>query len=112
MLRLNDAVMLDAPDPRTDVVEHMTYRAAVVAAASPGTPVDTDGWAMPDRAQWRRWLAAAPRLGVPSLYYATEVAGEPLDADDYAAIRGAFGAGSAGTAATGVDGSAAYTAQP
>jgi hypothetical protein len=104
MLRLNDAVMLDAPDPRTDVVAHLGFRAAVVAAACPGTPVDTDGWAMPDRAQWRRWVAAAPRLGVPSLYYATEVAGEPLDAADYAAVRAAW--------AGGADGAAPYTAQP
>jgi hypothetical protein len=107
MLRLNDAVMLDAPDPSTDVVAHLAYRAAVVAAACPGVPVDTDGWAMPDRAQWRRWLAVAPRLGVPSLYYADTVAGEPLCDADYAVIRASWE-----SAATGVDGADTYTAQP
>lgn len=94
MIRLNDARMLDAPDPRTDVVAHLTYRARVVAASCPGLLVDTDGWSMPDRAQWRAYLAAQPALGVPSLYYADSVGDrdERLVPDDYRAVRDTWSA--------------------
>ncbi|HET8589830.1 MAG TPA: hypothetical protein VFM01_09365 [Nakamurella sp.] len=70
MLRLNDAMMLDSPDPSVDVPSHMAFRAAVVRAAMPGTPIDTDGWCMPDRPGWRSYVALQPSLGVPALYYA------------------------------------------
>jgi hypothetical protein len=67
----------------------MRFRAAVVHSAVPELLVDTDDWAVPDKATWREYLELKPELGVPSLYYATEVDldGEPLDEDDYAAIR-------------------------
>jgi hypothetical protein len=88
MLRLNDVRMSDAPDPDGPVVPQMAYRAAVVAAACPGVPVDTDGWCLPDRAAWAEYLACQPRLGVPALYYATHIdhSGEPLSAADLAAV--------------------------
>jgi hypothetical protein len=80
MLRLNDIRMLDAPDPDGPVASQMAYRAAVVAAACPGLPVDTDGWSLPDRATWAEYLALQPSLGVPALYYATHLdSGEPVD---------------------------------
>jgi hypothetical protein len=88
MLRLNDLRMLDAIDPSGPVVPHMRYRAAVVAAACPGVPVDSDGWCLPDRHQWHAYLAEQPRLGVPALYYAThlDLSGEELTAADLAEV--------------------------
>ena len=95
MVRLNDMLRLDDPGPipAGAVVPQMRYRAAVARAALPGHLVDTDDWAIPDRATWREYLAEKPDLGVPSLYYATHVglAGEPLTDDDYAALRALFG---------------------
>jgi hypothetical protein len=89
MIRLNDARMLDAPDPTTDVVRHMTYRARVVRAACPDTPIDTDGWSMPDRRQWREYTLRQQELGIPSLYYVDRVGDlhEPLTEDDYRLVR-------------------------
>lgn len=88
MVRLNDIRMLDAIDPDGPVVPHMRYRASVVAAALPGMPVDTDGWCLADRAQWRAYLAEQPKLGVPALYYATrmDLTGEELTRDDLAEV--------------------------
>jgi hypothetical protein len=88
MVRLNDILMLDAIDPACLVVPHMRYRASVVDAAMPGMLVDTDGWCLPDRAQWRDYLAEQPELGVPALYYATtmDLTGEELTAADLAEV--------------------------
>ncbi|MCP3803978.1 hypothetical protein NLX83_32385 [Allokutzneria sp. A3M-2-11 16] len=88
MIRLNDIRMLDAVDPSGPVVEHMRYRAAVVAAACPGTPIDTDGWCLPDRAEWAAYLRVQPKLGVPALYYATHIdhSGEELRPSDLADV--------------------------
>jgi hypothetical protein len=74
----------------------MEYRAAVSAAALPDVLIDTDDWACPDKRTWREYLDVKASLGVPSLYYATHIdlSGEPLDDDDYAAVRRVFeGAG-------------------
>lgn len=89
MIRLNDMLRLDDQDPEARVVPQMRYRAAVVRAACPDTPVDTDDWCAPDRAQWRAYGAVKEELGVPALYLSTHVdrTGEPLEADDYAALR-------------------------
>jgi hypothetical protein len=88
MIRLNDIRMLDAIDPDGPVVPQMRYRAEVVAAACPGVPVDTDGWCLPDRAEWAAYLREQPSIGVPALYYATHVdlSGEPLRAADLAEV--------------------------
>jgi hypothetical protein len=67
MIRLND-VNLRAP-----VVPQMTHRARVVAAACPQLLVDTDNWPMADPESFRQYVRLQPRLGVPSLYYATHV---------------------------------------
>jgi hypothetical protein len=75
MLRLNDVLHLDHPEGRTPpsetaVVEQMAYRRAVVRAACPEMPVDTDGWRLPGQRHLVAYARAAPALGVPALYYA------------------------------------------
>lgn len=91
MVRLNDMLRMDDPGPlpAAAVVPQMRYRAAVAHAALPDVLVDTDDWAVPDKATWRAFLDEKVELGVPSLYYTTDVdvAGERLDEDDYAALR-------------------------
>jgi hypothetical protein len=54
----------------------------------PGYLVDTDQWPIADRAQWRDYLTAQSRLGVPALYYAERIdgSGEELTADDLALV--------------------------
>ena len=89
MIRLNDALRLDDPRPIVDLVASMRHRAAIVRAACPGIPIDTDDWCVPDRAQWRAYAAAKPALGVPALYYVDrlDLSLEPLTDDDAALIR-------------------------
>jgi hypothetical protein len=95
MVRLNDMLRLDDPGQiRPDtVVPQMRHRAAIAAAALPDRLIDTDDWAVPDLATWRDYLAVKTELGVPSLYYATNVnvSGEALEEDDYAALRAVLG---------------------
>jgi hypothetical protein len=93
MVRLNDMLRLDDPGPLPPVVPQMRYRAAVASAACPDVLVDTDDWCVRDRAQWRAYLETKGELGVQSLYYATHIdlTGEPLEAEDYAAIRRVWG---------------------
>ncbi|MBB4909776.1 hypothetical protein [Actinophytocola algeriensis] len=88
MIRLNDIRMLDAIDPDGPVVPHMRYRASVVTAALPGMPVDSDGWCLPDRAEWRAYLDIQAELGVPALYYADRIdlSGEELTPADLAEV--------------------------
>jgi hypothetical protein len=82
MIRLND--MFGGA-----IVPQMTFRAEVVRAALPEIAIDTDDWRAPDKQQWREFLEVKPEIGVPSLYYATHIDStrEPLDDDDYAAVR-------------------------
>jgi hypothetical protein len=91
MIRLNDMLRLDDPDPVSPapVVAQMRYRAEVVRAACPGLLIDTDDWCVPDLAGWREYAEAKPTLGVPSLYYTThlDLTGEALEARDYETIR-------------------------
>jgi hypothetical protein len=94
MLRLNDLLRLY--DHRVDapVVEHMVHRARIARAALPEHLVETDNWALPDRATWRAYVARQRELGVPSLYYATHIdrSGEALEPDDYALLRAVWSA--------------------
>jgi hypothetical protein len=92
MIRLNDLLRLDDPDPFAAAVPQMRHRARVVASIEPGMLIDTDDWCMPSKAEWRSYLAVKPDLGVPALYYATGIdySGEAFDGDDYAAIRHAW----------------------
>ncbi len=93
MIRLNDIRMLDAIDPAGPVVPHMRYRASVVTAALPGMPVDSDGWCLPDRAEWRAYLHVQAELGVPALYYADRIdlSGEELTSEDLTEVAGLWG---------------------
>lgn len=88
MIRLNDAVWLDAFDPRVTVTDQMTHRAKIVRAALPGRLIDTDGWYLPGR-QFREYVAHQPDLGVPALYYAGafDAAGDDMDDEDFAVVR-------------------------
>jgi hypothetical protein len=69
MVRLNDALRLDDPDPFVPVVAQLRHRAAIVRAAMPGVPIDTDDWAMPSLDEWRAWQRSKPQEGVPALYH-------------------------------------------
>ena len=92
MIRLNDLLRLEDPEPFPPAVAQMTHRARVAAAIEPGMLIDTDDWCMPSKAEWRAYLAAKPLLGVPALYYATgiDTTGEVFTDEDYAAIRDAW----------------------
>lgn len=85
MVRLND-VNTGAP-----VLAQMEHRARVSRAAVPELLVDTDNWPMPSRAAWREYVAAQPRIGIPSLYFVTHLdGGEPLEPEDYALVARAW----------------------
>lgn len=89
MVRLNDMLRLDDPDPWAPIVPQMRLRAEVAAAACPNVLIDTDDWCAPDRAQWRAYARVKTELGVPALYLSTQVdrTGEPLVEEDYAVLR-------------------------
>jgi hypothetical protein len=86
MIRLNDVV------GGVPLVEQMEFRADVVRAACPELPIDTDDWRVPNKREWREYLEVKRKIGVPSLYYATNIdsTGEELDDDDYAALKRVF----------------------
>ena len=67
MIRLNDV------NPRAPVVPQMAHRAQVVQAVCPQLLIDTDNWRMPEPVSFRAYVAEQPKLGVPSLYYATHL---------------------------------------
>ncbi|HJP71410.1 MAG TPA: hypothetical protein VJ975_06800 [Candidatus Limnocylindria bacterium] len=92
MIRLNDLLRLDDPDPFAPAVPQMRHRARVAASVEPGMLIDTDDWCMPSKAEWRSYLSVKPELGVPALYYATGIdhSGEAFDHLDYEAIRDAW----------------------
>jgi hypothetical protein len=89
MIRLNDTLRLDDPSLPVDTVPQMRYRAAVVRAACPDHPIDTDDWCAPDLATWRAYTTAKADLGVPALYYASQLdlTGERFGDLDYELIR-------------------------
>lgn len=93
MVRLNDTLRLADPRPWPPVVPQMVHRARIVRAAHPDGLIDTDDWAMPDRATFRAYLDVQPDMGVPALYYVDRIdlSGEPLLEEDYAAIGRAWG---------------------
>jgi hypothetical protein len=89
MVRLGDIYARRADT----VVPEMRFRASMARLATgPDALIDTDGWPMPSRAAWREYVREQPRLGVPSLYYAThlDTTGEAFMAEDYALIRSAW----------------------
>jgi hypothetical protein len=90
MLRLNDALRLDDPEPLVPVIAQLGHRAALVRAADPTVPLDTDDWAMPSRAEWLAWQRVKPQLGVPALYHVDRVAGEPIEPEDLRIVAEAW----------------------
>jgi hypothetical protein len=86
MIRLNDINM------GKDVIRAMTHRAKIAEVACPEAIIDTDNWPITNKSDWRDYTVLQPKLGVPSLYYASHIdaTGEPLTADDYALIREAW----------------------
>jgi hypothetical protein len=94
MLRLNDTLRLDDPEPAVDIVPQMRHRASIVRAACPDHLIDTDDWCAPDLAGWRAYAAIKAELGVPALYYATHLdrTGEHFTDADYELIRSTWSA--------------------
>jgi hypothetical protein len=92
IIRLNDALRLDDPEPLVPVVAQLRHRAALARAADPTVIIDTDDWAMPSKAEWLAWQRAKVELGVPALYHVDTVAGEPLTADDLAVVAATWSA--------------------
>lgn len=94
MLRLNDVAGL--PDIYASIVPDMRHRARIARLASPYWLLDSDNWPCSSRPQWREYVLAQAtgELGIPSLYYAERlgwgVTDEPLEEEDYAAIRRAW----------------------
>ena len=89
MIRLNDMLRLDDPEPRVPIVPQMQYRAAVARVACPGHLIDTDDWCAPDLASWREYAEVKPELGVPALYYVDglDLSGERFEDEDYGLVR-------------------------
>jgi hypothetical protein len=88
MVRLNDVLERDPGHRAVPVADQLAFRSRVAAATLPGHLVDTDQWPMPTRAEWRSYVAAQARLGVPALYYAERVdrTQEPLTEEDLALV--------------------------
>lgn len=88
MVRLNDVSKYDTSHRRVPVVDQLILRHAIASRALPEHPIDTDQWPMPNRAEWRRYVAEQGRLGVPALYYveAIDRSGESLSAEDLVAV--------------------------
>jgi hypothetical protein len=88
MVRLNDILERDPAGRVVAAVDQLAFRHAVVAAVLPDHLVDTDQWPLADRAEWRAYVVAQSRLGVPALYYAERIdrSGEDLTDDDLALV--------------------------
>jgi len=89
VVRLNDVAIIDGNESYT---ESMTHRQKVTRAVCPQLLIDTDNWPSPTVDSWLDYVREQPRLGIPSLYYATHIdeSGEPLDAQCFEAIRTAW----------------------
>jgi hypothetical protein len=88
MIRLNDVLHDHSAEPGY-VARHMTYRAGMVRSVLPELGVDTDGWMMPNHAEWRGYLRIQDSLGVPALYYVdgTDTDRYDFGPDDYDAVN-------------------------
>jgi hypothetical protein len=88
MVRLNDLLERDPSGAVVPAVDQLAFRRAVAAAALPDHLVDTDQWPIADLAEWRAYVVAQARLGVPALYYAERIdrSGEELTDDDLALV--------------------------
>ncbi len=83
MIRLNDI------NTDHDVLAAMVHRARIARIACPTALVDADNWPITDRETWRTYVQLQPKLGVPSLYFATHIDNtlEPLEDSDYTLLR-------------------------
>jgi len=69
-------------------IPELSHRARVAKTVHPSLLIDTDNWPCADLARWREYVREQPKLGVPSLYYATHVGrGEPMVDSDYDLLR-------------------------
>ncbi|MEV4266765.1 hypothetical protein [Kribbella sp. NPDC049584] len=88
MIRLNDVLHDHEAEPGY-VARHMAYRAGVVRSALPELGIDTDGWMMPNHAEWRSYLQIQDSLGVPALYYVDGTDTDRYDfrSEDFDAVK-------------------------
>ncbi|NUR98955.1 MAG: hypothetical protein HOV67_27325 [Kribbellaceae bacterium] len=88
MIRLNDVLHDHSAEPGY-VARHMSYRAGVVRSVLPELGVDTDGWMMPNHAEWLGYLQIQDSLGVPALYYVDGTDTDRYDfrAEDFDAVN-------------------------
>ncbi|MFU8850393.1 hypothetical protein ACNAW0_05335 [Micromonospora sp. SL1-18] len=88
MIRLNDILERDPRGVVVPAVDQLAFRHAVVAASLPDHLVDTDQWPVTGLAEWRSYVVAQGRLGVPALYYAERIdhSGEELTDHDLALV--------------------------
>jgi hypothetical protein len=94
MIRLNDILERDPAGGVVSAADQLAFRHAVVGAVLPYHLVDTDQWPIGDRAQWRAYVEAQSRAGVPALYYADRIdrSGEELTAADLALVARSWAA--------------------
>jgi hypothetical protein len=92
MVRLNDILERDPAGRVVPAVDQLAFRRAVAGAALPDHLVDTDQWPIADLGQWRSYVAAQGRFGVPALYYAERIdrSGEELGEADLALVARAW----------------------
>ncbi|GAA1597512.1 hypothetical protein GCM10009804_62450 [Kribbella hippodromi] len=92
MIRLND-VLHDQSAAEGYVARHMSYRAGVVRSVLPELGIDTDGWMMPNHAEWRGYLQVQDSLGVPALYYVdgTDTDRYDFGSADFDAVKDTWG---------------------
>jgi hypothetical protein len=88
MVRLNDLLERDPLGGRVPAVDQLAFRHAVAGAVLPHHLIDTDQWPIANRAEWRAYVEAQSRLGVPALYYAERLdrSGEELTVSDFALV--------------------------
>lgn len=88
MIRTNDVLERDPSGHEVPVVAQLDSRVAVVHAAMPEHPIDTDQWPMPDREAWLSYSRRQAELGVPALYYVEHIdgTGEPITAADLSIV--------------------------
>jgi hypothetical protein len=93
MIRLNDLLDLTRLESGEDDLEtRACSRAAIARIACPEALIDTDNWPVRSKAAWRQYARLQPRIGVPSLYFAThlDLTQEPLQEEDYQLVREAW----------------------
>ena len=70
--------------------EVFSHRVKLATAALPGVLVDMDAGGTGSRRDFRRWIRAQGKMGIPDLYYLSASEGVPFDAEDVAFIRQAW----------------------